>query len=161
MTKETKIGLAIMVIFAIGAGYIVYQARPVVQLRDVYEKNSDQVDSDANLDEDEMEHDDHGEGKATSGDTAAAEVGNQMDVTAQLSFSLSQVQTHSTSQDCWATINGSVYDLSSWISRHPGGSRAIEQLCGTDASDKFNKQHGKSKAAQSTLVLLKIGQLSQ
>ena len=76
-------------------------------------------------------------------------------------FSLAQIATHNTPADCWSTINGSVYDLSTWVSRHPGGSKPIEGLCGTDGSEKFSRVHGKSNPAQAALVLLKIGTLQK
>jgi cytochrome b involved in lipid metabolism len=74
-------------------------------------------------------------------------------------FSFEQVQTHNTPTDCWSSINDSVYDLSTWVSRHPGGPKPIEGLCGTDGSDMFTRMHEKSNAAQAALVLLKIGEL--
>ncbi len=76
-------------------------------------------------------------------------------------FTLQEVAMHNTPNDCWATINGSVYDLSTWVSRHPGGSTPIENLCGIDGSERFTKKHGGSSSAQAALILLKIGELSQ
>ncbi|MBI4239826.1 hypothetical protein HY620_02480 [Candidatus Uhrbacteria bacterium] len=79
--------------------------------------------------------------------------------TGELTFTMAQVAGHSSSSDCWAAINGSVYDLTSWISRHPGGPERIIQLCGTDGSQKFNTKHSGSQTAQRALFLLKIGTL--
>jgi cytochrome b involved in lipid metabolism len=42
---------------------------------------------------------------------------------------------------CWSAINGNVYDLTSWISSHPGGSSAITFLCGTDGTNAYKAQH--------------------
>lgn len=75
------------------------------------------------------------------------------------SYTIANVATHATKSDCWSAINGQVYDLTSFVSRHPGGAKRIENLCGIDGSDMFSRQHKNSKRVQSTLVLLKIGSL--
>ena len=75
-------------------------------------------------------------------------------------YTMTDVAAHATSTNCWSAVNGSVYDLTSWVSRHPGGANAIKAMCGSDASSSFNAQHGKFPAAQSALILLKIGTLA-
>ena len=74
-------------------------------------------------------------------------------------YSMADVQAHATVNDCWTTINGGVYDLTTWVSRHPGGENPIARLCGTDGGANFNRKHGSTKNAQAALVLLKIGTL--
>lgn len=78
---------------------------------------------------------------------------------AQTAYSAEDVAEHNTSSDCWAIINSGVYDLTSWISRHPGGERAIEGLCGKDGSAAFNGQHGGGASQEAILVELKVGVL--
>lgn len=68
-----------------------------------------------------------------------------------------EVALHASRDSCWATINGNVYDLTSWIPQHPGGEQAILQLCGTDGTEKFNRQHGKSSKVVVVLSGFKIG----
>ena len=64
-------------------------------------------------------------------------------------YSLAQVAEHATAQDCWAAIEGNVYDLTSWIDQHPGGPDRIIALCGTDATTAFERQHsGQPKPAE-------------
>ena len=41
------------------------------------------------------------------------------------SFTKAQVKRHNTPGNCWAIVNGSVYNFTAWISRHPGGGSAI------------------------------------
>ncbi|MCX6434000.1 MAG: cytochrome b5-like heme/steroid binding domain-containing protein [Actinobacteria bacterium] len=53
-----------------------------------------------------------------------------------------QVQAHSTPADCWTIVGDGVYDLTTWIRQHPGGSRPIEGMCGVDATAAFDAQHG-------------------
>lgn len=76
-------------------------------------------------------------------------------------ITMEQVADHTDGTSCWSAINGSVYDLTSWIPQHPGGSQAILQLCGTDGSEKFNGQHGGSPMQERILAGFKIGELSQ
>lgn len=79
--------------------------------------------------------------------------------TREKTYSIADVEAHNSETNCWANINGSVYDLTTWVSRHPGGTRAIVNLCGTDASQSFEQRHGVSTTAQAALSLLKIGSL--
>ncbi len=76
-------------------------------------------------------------------------------------YTLTEVALHNTPTDCWAAIEGSVYDLSSWVNAHPGGARAITGLCGRDGTADFLNQHGGSAEAASALLGLKIGSLNQ
>ncbi|MFZ2555764.1 MAG: cytochrome b5-like heme/steroid binding domain-containing protein [Minisyncoccia bacterium] len=75
------------------------------------------------------------------------------------SYTLADVSTHATASDCWSVINGGVYDLTSWVPRHPGGKRAIESICGKDGSAAFNGQHAGGEAQAALLVSMKIGDL--
>lgn len=74
---------------------------------------------------------------------------------------MAEVQKHNTSSDCWAVVNGSVYNFTSWISEHPGGAQAIINMCGKDGSAAFNAQHGSFAQALEVLLTLKIGVLAQ
>lgn len=74
-------------------------------------------------------------------------------------FTLSDVAKHNTSTSCYSAINGGVYDLTSWISKHPGGQNAIKGICGVDGSAAFNGQHGGSGRPESVLAGYKIGTL--
>lgn len=77
------------------------------------------------------------------------------------SYTMADVEAHASYNDCWTTINGSVYDLTDWVSRHPGGSRAIESICGIDGTAEFERQHGGSSSVQKILALFFIGDLSK
>ena len=58
------------------------------------------------------------------------------------SFTLAGVQAHAKSSDCWSIVSGNIYNLTSWVSKHPGGSGVITSMCGVDASAAFNGKHG-------------------
>ena len=76
------------------------------------------------------------------------------------SYTLAQVQTHNTSTDCWTIINNKVYNLTSYISSHPGGSSAIISLCGTNGTSAFTAQHSGNTNANNTVASYYIGDLS-
>ncbi len=72
-------------------------------------------------------------------------------------YTMADVSAHATAASCWSIINGNVYDLTSWIGKHPGGEKAITQLCGKDGSAEFNGQHGGAMRQANTLAGFKIG----
>ncbi len=76
-------------------------------------------------------------------------------------MTLSVIANHSTRTDCWSAINGNVYDLTSWVPKHPGGEGAILKLCGTDGSASFNRKHGGAATQEKILAGFKIGALAQ
>lgn len=73
------------------------------------------------------------------------------------SYSMTQVATHSTAADCWTVINGSAYDVTAWIDRHPGGPAVIEGLCGIDGSAAFTGQHSNQGGPNAELEQFLLG----
>lgn len=81
--------------------------------------------------------------------------------TGQTQYTLAQVALHASADDCWTVIRGNVYDLTTWISGHPGGQQAILQLCGTDGTAEFTGQHGGSAQQENILASFQVGVLAQ
>ena len=79
------------------------------------------------------------------------------EVAAESAITVDDVAEHATSDDCWSIINGDIYDLTGWISEHPGGSGPIESICGLDATQVFSNQHGGQSEPESELAGFKIG----
>ena len=77
--------------------------------------------------------------------------------TAITSYTLADITTHASATSCWSAVDGKVYDLTPWISKHPGGSRAILSMCGKDASSAYNNQHGTQKRPANELAGFDIG----
>ena len=71
-----------------------------------------------------------------------------------------QVATHNKATDCWIIIKSDVYDLTSYVSSHPGGASAIQALCGKDATSAFTGQHGGESSPNNVLASFKLGTLS-
>ncbi len=71
-------------------------------------------------------------------------------------YTMEKVKSNNSKGSCWSVINGYVYDLTKWISSHPGGEGAIISLCGKDGTNEFVAQHkgqGKAEARLSGYVL--------
>jgi cytochrome b involved in lipid metabolism len=76
-----------------------------------------------------------------------------------LALTIDQVSMNDSEESCWTIVNGSVYDLTDWVSKHPGGASRILQLCGTDGTSLFEGQHGGSSGPESTLEGYLLGTL--
>lgn len=70
-----------------------------------------------------------------------------------------EVAAKNSNSACWTIVGNKVYDLTQWISRHPGGSSAISSLCGIDGTSRFRGQHGSSGRPNSQLDSYYIGDL--
>lgn len=76
------------------------------------------------------------------------------------SYTMADVAKHADSSSCWTAINGNVYDLTKWVSRHPGGPRVILGLCGKDGTSGFVGQHGNQSRPAADLKSFLLGPLS-
>ncbi|MFA4942791.1 MAG: cytochrome b5-like heme/steroid binding domain-containing protein [Patescibacteria group bacterium] len=58
--------------------------------------------------------------------------------TAKTGYSLADVSLHKTASDCWTIIDGSVYNITAYVTsnQHPGGDN-VSGACGIDASRIF------------------------
>ncbi len=77
-------------------------------------------------------------------------------------YKLSDISTNNTKESCWTVIDGSVYDLTDFISKHKGGDKILA-VCGIDGTDLFTGKSpmGRvhSQIAVKLLGSMKIGQL--
>ncbi|KAF8709023.1 Vacuolar assembling protein VPS41, partial [Rhizoctonia solani] len=53
-----------------------------------------------------------------------------------------EVATHNTSESCWIIVSGKVYDVTEFISEHPGGSAVLLKHAGKDATAAYEMAHG-------------------
>lgn len=49
-------------------------------------------------------------------------------------YTLQEVSRHDAEEDCWMAIEGSVYDLTGYLPRHPAPKRVIVAWCGREAT---------------------------
>lgn len=73
------------------------------------------------------------------------------------SFTAQQVASHASRASCYSIINGSVYDLTAWVAKHPGGEEAILSLCGRDGTEAFMAAHKGAPRQTEVLAAFKIG----
>ncbi|WPK27199.1 hypothetical protein PUMCH_004576 [Australozyma saopauloensis] len=52
-----------------------------------------------------------------------------------------EVSAHNTKTDCWVIIHDKVYDVTSFLGEHPGGSAIILKYAGKDATKAFDPIH--------------------
>jgi hypothetical protein len=87
------------------------------------------------------------------------------------SYTITEVATHNSATDCWTIVSGNVYDITSYIPRHPGGEEIL-QACGTDGTTLFTQRQTTdgenigsgtphSSSANNQLAALQIGVLAQ
>ncbi|MDO5627287.1 MAG: cytochrome b5-like heme/steroid binding domain-containing protein, partial [Mobilicoccus sp.] len=74
-------------------------------------------------------------------------------------YTMEQVARHGDAVSCWTVVEGDVYDVTTWIGRHPGGAANIEQLCGRDGTDTFRGQHGEAQRPSAALADHRVGTL--
>ena len=70
---------------------------------------------------------------------------------------LDTLAKHNKLSDCWVAYGGKVYDVTSFLPKHPGSASAISPYCGTyeEFTKAFEGQHGKSKISN----LMRVGTL--
>jgi cytochrome b involved in lipid metabolism len=77
-----------------------------------------------------------------------------------ITLTAAEVAAHNSASDCWSIVKGNVYNLTSYVQRHPGGSSVIKNICGKDGSAAFSNQHsgqGKPNNVLSGFLLGAVG----
>jgi cytochrome b involved in lipid metabolism len=71
-------------------------------------------------------------------------------------FTLDEVSYHDTPNDCWMIIYDRVYDVTSFLSEHPGGDEIMLEYAGRDATLAF-RSVGHSSMAETLLKPFLMG----
>ncbi|KAI1403463.1 FMN-dependent dehydrogenase-domain-containing protein [Hypoxylon fuscum] len=56
-------------------------------------------------------------------------------------WNLVEVSEHNTQDSCWMVLHGKVYDITSFVPKHPGGRSILLKNAGQDASTAFDSVH--------------------
>jgi len=72
-------------------------------------------------------------------------------------YSMANIAKNNSTSSCWVAISGKAYNLTDWISKHPGGPGAIVSICGTDATSVFQGKHGGQSGPASSLSVYLLG----
>jgi cytochrome b involved in lipid metabolism len=74
-------------------------------------------------------------------------------------LTLEEVEKRNSSASCWSIVYGNVFDLTKWITKHPGGAEKIRAICGKDGTTAFERQHTGDGGAANQLSNYFLGKL--
>lgn len=63
-----------------------------------------------------------------------------------------ELSTHNSKEDCWVAVDGKVYDVTSWIPKHPGGVDMITLSAGRDITNMFESYHPFSSELATSII---------
>ncbi len=112
-------------------------------------------------DEDDEDGDDHRSGSVSSPTAPTTPAPTPAPIVSGKTFTLAEVATHKDAQSCYTTISGNVYDVTTYVPIHKGGSAAILAICGKDGSSLFSGQHAGEPKPEQMLASFKVGTLAQ
>lgn len=76
-------------------------------------------------------------------------------------LTVAEVKKHDSATSCWSIVYDKVFDLTKWISKHPGGAEKIRAICGKDGTSSFEKQHTGDGGATNQLANYFLGKLGE
>lgn len=69
-------------------------------------------------------------------------------------YSREEVAKHKTWDDIWIIIDNKVYDVTSWMGKHPGGSRILEVQGGCDVTETYLINHDDKARLRKNVFLI-------
>jgi len=72
-------------------------------------------------------------------------------------LSNAEIKSHNKKSDCWSIVNGNVYNLTSFVQKHPGGAAVIANICGKDGTNAFTNQHSTQTKPNNILSSFLLG----
>ena len=75
-------------------------------------------------------------------------------------YTWEQVATHNTIDSCWVYSYNTVYDITEWLDRHPGGRDILLMSAGRDVTDLMTSYHPFTDKPAAILAKYAIGQVS-
>jgi len=81
-----------------------------------------------------------------------------------INLTAAELARHSTAGSCWLLVSGKIYDVSSYLSKHPAGAGAITPYCGKESTAGFTGSgggHVHSSYASGLLSKFYIGTIGQ
>ncbi|ETO14013.1 delta 5 fatty acid desaturase [Reticulomyxa filosa] len=74
-------------------------------------------------------------------------------------YTWKEVAEHNNEKSCWLYIDRNVYDVTSFLPRHPGGKDMILLMAGRDCTDLFIAYHPFTERPREVLKKFQIGVL--
>ncbi|KAI9903074.1 hypothetical protein N3K66_002426 [Trichothecium roseum] len=75
-------------------------------------------------------------------------------------FDAAEVAKHNTPESCWVILYGNVYDVTDFLSEHPGGSKIILKLAGKDATEEYDPVHPPGTLEENLKPEAKLGSVN-
>jgi len=79
--------------------------------------------------------------------------------TGSINLTAAEIATHNSRSDCWSIVRGNVYNLTSYVQKHPGGPSVIANICGKDGTGAFTNQHNMQGKPNNVLSGFLLGPL--
>ncbi|KAH8675784.1 FMN-dependent dehydrogenase-domain-containing protein [Xylariales sp. PMI_506] len=70
-----------------------------------------------------------------------------------------EVAKHTSPESCWVILYDHVYDVTDFLPNHPGGSKIILQLAGTDATEEYDPIHPPGLLEENLKPEAKLGKI--
>lgn len=70
------------------------------------------------------------------------------------------VAKHNTRESCWVVLYGNVYDVTDFLSDHPGGAKIILKLAGKDATEEYDPVHPPGTLEENLKPEAKLGSIN-
>jgi len=122
--KILLIAIAGMVVLV--GGYFLLAAKPGNQVRPKPQLGEEQSRTDEQKD---ME--------STNPETQPAEESTPTEEALEIAtYTMEEISLHNSIEDCWLLINGKIYDVTGFDTKHPGG-RAVLAGCGIDSTELY------------------------
>jgi cytochrome b involved in lipid metabolism len=71
--------------------------------------------------------------------STATETPQGQNQTDSKTITVAEVQKHASKDDCWTIVENRVFDITSYVPRHPGGDEIL-QACGKDGTSLFTQR---------------------
>lgn len=78
----------------------------------------------------------------------------------ETTYTLEQVAEHNTPDDCWIIVEGTIYNVTDYAKKHPGGRWILYNDGGKDLTEGFLLRHH-SVVAKEAMKDLVVGQLAE
>jgi cytochrome b involved in lipid metabolism len=97
-------------------------------------KGSNQI---TNKDDNEIDE----ENVASNTNQTSASTSSTQSNNSKNKLNITEISKHSTPNDCYLIVKNKVYDVSSYINKHPGGQKNITNHCGGEETRLFSDIH--------------------
>lgn len=81
--------------------------------------------------------------------------------TSAKTYTLADIAKHANASSCYTAVRGTVYDLTNFITKHPGGAANILKICGKDGTSAFTRKHAGRPEPEQELAGHEIGKLAK